>query len=162
MPKPAPKKVPMVQAQRVFRAEAVEAGVEAGVGLVVLGVGSVFIGIFLLAATQVFEDFGVEDRRADFIDAHGPFAEVNLAATIAAEGKILVCAADEHSAGGAMEKLGGFFPGGHCEDRVLPIAAKIYGNAARCSTDFSDLLNHVLLQLCAYHLNSLLYVQIWL
>jgi len=105
LPKPAPKKVAMVQAQRVFRA--------AGAGLAVLGVGLVFIGVFLLAAAKVFENLGVEDGRTDLVDAHGPFAEIDLAATVAAEGKVLVCVADEHSAGRAAENLSRFFSGSH-------------------------------------------------
>ena len=39
---------------------------------------------------EVFEDFGVEDRRADLVDAHGPLAEIDLAAAVAAERKVLV------------------------------------------------------------------------
>jgi hypothetical protein len=95
----------MVHAQMVFRV--VEAELAAS------GVGLVFIGVILHVATQVFEDFGVEDRRADFVDSHGPLAEVDLAAAVTTEGKVLVCAADQHSAGGAAEKFGGFFSGGH-------------------------------------------------
>ncbi len=58
---------------------------------------------------EVFEDFGIEDGRADFVDAHGPFAEIDFAAAVAAEGEVFVGGADDHSAGGAMEELGGFF-----------------------------------------------------
>ena len=36
-------------------------------------------------AAEVFEDFGVEDGGADFVDAGGPLAEVDLAATVRAE-----------------------------------------------------------------------------
>jgi hypothetical protein len=41
-------------------------------------------------AAEVFEDFGVEDRRADFVDARGPFAEIDFAAAVAAEGEVFV------------------------------------------------------------------------
>jgi hypothetical protein len=58
---------------------------------------------------QVFKDFGVEDGRADFVDAHGPFAEVDFSAAITAERKVFVAEADKGCAGGAAEELGGFF-----------------------------------------------------
>src|SRR5271166_3544544 len=60
------------------------------------------------AEAHIFEDFGIEDRRADFVGARGPFAEIDLAAAVAAERKVLVAQAHDHSAGGAMEELGGF------------------------------------------------------
>ena len=39
---------------------------------------------------EVFQHFGVEHGRADLVDAHGPLAQVNLAAAVAAERKVLV------------------------------------------------------------------------
>jgi fructose-1,6-bisphosphatase len=58
---------------------------------------------------QVFEDFRVEDRGADLIDAHGPFAEIDLAAPVRAEREVFVFHLHEHTAGGAVEELYGFF-----------------------------------------------------
>jgi hypothetical protein len=43
---------------------------------------------------QVFEDFRVKDGRADFVDTHGPLAEVDFAAAVAAEREVLVFGAD--------------------------------------------------------------------
>ena len=70
------------------------------------------MGVSALAAAEaaeVFEDFGVEDGGTDFVDAHGPLAEVDLAAAVRAEGEIFVVDADQHAAGGAAEELYGFF-----------------------------------------------------
>jgi hypothetical protein len=78
-----------------------------------LGVGLVFIGVFLHITAQVFEDFRVEDGGTDLVDAHGPFAKINLAAAIAAKGKVLVGEANEHAAGGAAEEFDGFFTSSH-------------------------------------------------
>jgi len=64
-------------------------------------------------AAEVFEDFRVEDGGADFVDAGGPLAEVDFAATVAAEGEIFVVEADQHAAGGAAENFSGFFLCGH-------------------------------------------------
>ena len=36
-------------------------------------------------AAEIFEDFRVEDGRTDFVDAHGPFAEIDFAAAVAAK-----------------------------------------------------------------------------
>jgi hypothetical protein len=62
---------------------------------------------------EVFEDFGVEDGRTDFVDAHGPFAEIDFAAAVTAEREVFVGHADEHAAGGAVEEFYGFFLCGH-------------------------------------------------
>ena len=55
------------------------------------GVGkpSVVIGVSAAAAqaAKVFQDFGVEDGRADLVDAHGPLAEIDFAAAIQQKGK---------------------------------------------------------------------------
>ena len=58
---------------------------------------------------EIFEHFGIEHGRADLVNAHGPLAEIDLAAAIRAEGKVFVLGLNNHAAGGAMEKLGGFF-----------------------------------------------------
>jgi hypothetical protein len=98
LPKPAPKKVATVQAQYflpfLFSTGVVE--------------GSVFITVPALSAAEVaevLEDFRVEDGRADLVDARGPLAEVDLAATVAAEGEIFVADADQHAASGTTEEL---------------------------------------------------------
>src|ERR1035437_1905024 len=104
LPRPAPKKVATVQAQRVLPA----AGRELG--------ASVVMGISVAAtaqASQVFEDFGVQDRRADLVDAHGPLAKVDLAAAVRAEREVLVFDSYEHTAGGAAEEFYEFFLWGH-------------------------------------------------
>ena len=68
-------------------------------------------------AFQVFEDVGIEDRGADFIDAHGPFAEVDAAAAVTAEGEVFVGSEDQFLAGGAVKRLDlrGFGGFGHRE-----------------------------------------------
>jgi hypothetical protein len=77
--------------------------------------------------TQVIEDFGVEDGRADFVDAGGPLAEVDLAAAVGAEGEVFVGKADQHAAGGAAEDFGGFFLRGH---GAMRCGVLFYVNAA--------------------------------
>ena len=41
-------------------------------------------------AFQVFEQVRIEDRGTDLVDAHGPFAEIDAAATVRAEREVLV------------------------------------------------------------------------
>jgi hypothetical protein len=62
-------------------------------------------------AAEVFEDFGVEDGGADFVDAGGPFAEVDLAAAVAAEGEVFVVKRTNMPQVGQRRSffLGGFF-----------------------------------------------------
>src|SRR5580700_10935601 len=67
----------------------------------------------IAAECQIFEDSGIEDRRTDLVDARGPFAEIDLAAAVAAERKVLVTGAHDHCAGGAVEQLGGFLIRSH-------------------------------------------------
>src|ERR1035437_5771299 len=108
LPRPAPKKVATVQAQRVLWA--------AGGEVAALGVGSVVIRVSVAAtaqASQVFEDFGVQAARAALVDAHGPLAKVDLAAAVTAEGEVLVFDSYEHTAGGAAEEFYEFFLWGH-------------------------------------------------
>jgi hypothetical protein len=57
------------------------------------------------AAFQVFEEIRVENGRADLIDAHGPFAEVDAAAAVGAEGKIFVRDFDQLFAAWAMKRF---------------------------------------------------------
>jgi hypothetical protein len=77
------------------------------------------------AAFDVFEDagfqnFGVEDGRAYLVDAHGPFAQIDAAAAVAAEGEVFVGGFDQLFAAGAVEGLDlrGFGLCGH-SDTVL-------------------------------------------
>jgi hypothetical protein len=79
-------------------------------GVPLLLIGTVVVGA---EAAEVFENFRVEDGRADFVDAHGPFAEIDFAAAVAAEWEVFVAGADDHCAGGAVEEFGGFFSGRH-------------------------------------------------
>ena len=60
---------------------------------------------------QVFEHVGIEDGRADLVDAGGPLAEVDLAAAVTAEREVLAIERDEFRAGGAAEEFRGFFLG---------------------------------------------------
>jgi hypothetical protein len=64
-------------------------------------------------AAKIFKHFGVENGRAYFVDTHGPFAEVNFAAAIAAKWEVFVGELYKHSAGGAVKQFGGFFLCGH-------------------------------------------------
>jgi hypothetical protein len=61
-----------------------------GGGLSVIGV-STAVGA---ETAQVFEDLGVEDGRADLVDAGGPLAEVDFAAAVRAEREVLVVETD--------------------------------------------------------------------
>ncbi len=102
LPIPAPKNVATVQAQGVLRA--VSGGGETVAGL--------FVILFPALATdlaKIFKDFGIQDGRADFVDAHGPLAKIDLAAAVAAEREVFVFGGDQHAAGGAMQELCGFF-----------------------------------------------------
>src|SRR5580658_9319902 len=99
LPKPAPKKVATAQAHHFV-------GFLFWTG-VVDGEGSFAIGALVAAAgesAEVFEDFGIEDWRTDFVDAHGPLAQIDLAATVGAEGKVFVFEPDESAAGGAAQE----------------------------------------------------------
>jgi hypothetical protein len=65
-------------------------------------------------ALEIFKQVGVEGGRADLVDAHGPFAEVDAAAAVRAEGKIFVSGFDQLFAGWALERLDFDFRGfGH-------------------------------------------------
>jgi hypothetical protein len=101
--KPTPKNVAMAHQGFV------------GFSTVLFGKRSLLIGVTAIRreAAEVFENFRVEDRRADFVNAHGPFAEIDFAAAIAAEGKVFVADADDHCAVRAAEELGGFFASRH-------------------------------------------------
>jgi hypothetical protein len=90
------------QAQGVLRA--VSGGADTADGL--------FVILFPALATdlaKIFEDFGIEDGRADFVDTHGPLTKIYFSAAVAAEGEVFVFGGDEHAAGGAMKELYGFF-----------------------------------------------------
>jgi hypothetical protein len=100
--KPTPKKVAMAHHRRFAPFWFWSGALEAPSMLI----GTVAVGA---EATEVFENFRVEDWRTDFVDAHGPFAEIDFAAPVATKGEVFVAAADDHCAGGAMEELGGFF-----------------------------------------------------
>jgi hypothetical protein len=58
---------------------------------------------------KILKNFRIEHGRADLIDAHGPLAKIDLAASIAAEWEVLVFGGDQHAAGGAMQYFCGFF-----------------------------------------------------
>src|SRR5580698_1478742 len=104
--KPTPKKVAMAH-QRRFAPFWFWSGA--------LEVPSMLIGTVAVGAEapEIFENFRVEDGRADFVDAHGPFAEIDFAAAVAAEWEVFVADADDHCAGWTVEEFGGFFSGRH-------------------------------------------------
>jgi hypothetical protein len=56
-----------------------------------------------LAGFEVFENARVEDWRGDLVGSAGPFAEIDLAATVAAEGEIFVGGGDDGLASRATE-----------------------------------------------------------
>jgi hypothetical protein len=86
-----------------------------------------------LVAFEVFEEIGIEDWRADLVRAHCPFAEVDAAATVAAEGEIFVRGLDQLFAGRAMKRFdfGGF---GH-----LVRSARLLLLFSQCRGDISSL-----------------------
>jgi len=56
---------------------------------------------------EAFENLGVEDGRADLVVARGPFAEVEDAAAVGAEGEVFAGGEDDLAADGAEERFGG-------------------------------------------------------
>jgi hypothetical protein len=58
-----------------------------------------------LRAGQLFEEVRVLDGGGDFVIAGGPFAEVDAAATVAAEGEVLVGGEDDGAAGGTAKRF---------------------------------------------------------
>jgi len=75
-------------------------------------------------AAEVFENFGVENRGTDFVDTCCPFAEIDFAAAVAAEGKVFAAGADDHPASGTVEELDGFFSRGHESCRFSSIVQR--------------------------------------
>lgn|GEM_PF-4751098 len=115
--KPTPKKVAMAH-QRF-----------AGFSTREPGGRSLLIGATAIRAetAEVFEDFRVEDGRTNFVDAHGPLAEIDFAAAVAAEGEVFVAGADDHCAGWAVEEFSGFFSGRHDVGAVAKATVNIRG-----------------------------------
>jgi hypothetical protein len=72
-------------------------------GLVVF----VVLTIGFVGAGELFEEVGVLDGGGDFVIAGGPFAEVDAAAAVGAEGEVFVPGKDDGAAGGAAEGFGG-------------------------------------------------------
>src|ERR1035437_5866712 len=106
LPKPEPKKVAMIHAHHFVAFLFWTGGVE----------GSVVIAVLAVAAgqvAQIFKDLGVEDGRTDPVDTGGPLSEIDLAAAVAAEGKIFGVHLHQHAASGAAEELSGFLLWGH-------------------------------------------------
>lgn len=102
---PTPKKVATMKAHAVRCGDSTDGG-----GLSVLMRASATVRA---RAAQVLEYFRVEHWRTDLVDAGGPFAQVDLAAAIAAEWEILVPDANQGAARGAAERFWRFFSGGH-------------------------------------------------
>jgi hypothetical protein len=104
LPRPAPKKVATVQAQKVFCGWMNwQVGPSGQPPLAAAAGGLMASGGYFsgprsfphVRAFEVFEQIGVEDGRADLVDAHGPFAEVDAAAAVAAEGEVFVGGLDQ-------------------------------------------------------------------
>src|ERR1700722_16753519 len=101
LPNPAPKNVAIVHAQNVR--SPVFTGVSTAAGSFVMRVA------VSAHPAQVFEDVGGENRRTDLVDPRGPFAEIDLAATVAAEREVLIIEADQHIARRTAQNFCGFF-----------------------------------------------------
>jgi antitoxin ParD1/3/4 len=85
-----------------------------------------------LSGFEVFEDVGVEDGRGDFVGSAGPFAEVDLAAAVAAEGEVFFGSGDDGFAGGAAED-DGFCFGAHWWCLILCFMISLDSSAAIAS-----------------------------
>ena len=86
--------------------------------------------IGFLGAGELFEEVGVLNRGGDFVVAGGPFAEVDAAAAVGAEGEVFATGEDDVAAGGAAESF--YFRGGRswhssfilfpsCGCRIVPL-----------------------------------------
>ena len=84
----------------------------------------VVLAVVFVGAGELFEEVGVLDGGGDFVVAGGPFAEVDAAAAVGAEGKVLAPGEDDGAAGGAAE---GFdFRGGsswHGDFILIPLCS---------------------------------------
>ena len=69
-------------------------------GLVFVALAGVAVGV---GAGEFFEEVGVLNGGGDFVVAGGPFAEVEDAAAVGAEGEVVVGSEDDFAAGGAEE-----------------------------------------------------------
>jgi hypothetical protein len=63
----------------------------------------VVLAIVLVGAGEFLEQVGVLDGGRDFIVAAGPFAEVDAAAAVGAEGEVFATGEDDVAAGGAAK-----------------------------------------------------------
>ena len=70
----------------------------------------VILAVVFVGAGELFEEVGVLDGGGDFVVARGPFAEVDAAAAVGAEGEVFVLCEDQGAAGGAAQRFG--FRGG--------------------------------------------------
>ena len=112
LPRPAPKKVATVHAQKVFCPDRNEQEGAAGqppraaaaCALAICSAAALELSITFVAF-EVFQQVGIEYRGADLVDAHGPFAEVDATAAITAEGEILVGGLHQLLAGGTVERF---------------------------------------------------------
>src|ERR1700757_1587759 len=87
LPSPTPKKVATDQAHGVLRA--VSGGGDTADGLFVI-----LFPALTAPLAKIFEDFRIEDRRTDLVDAHGPFAKIDFSTAIAAKGEVFVFGGD--------------------------------------------------------------------
>jgi hypothetical protein len=78
-----------------------------GVGLILKELVHVVVvlAFVLVGAGQLFEEVRVLDGGGDFVVAAGPFAEVDAAAAVGAEGEVFIPGKDDGAAGGAAEGL---------------------------------------------------------
>jgi hypothetical protein len=70
----------------------------------------IVLAVMFIGAGEFFEEVGVLDGRGDFVVAAGPFAEVDAAAAVGAEGEVFAAGEDQGAAGGAAQRFG--FRGG--------------------------------------------------
>ena len=63
------------------------------------------MAVGFVGAGEFFEEVGVLDGGSDFVVAGGPFAEVDAAAAVGAEGEVFIPGKDDGAAGGAAEGL---------------------------------------------------------
>ena len=59
------------------------------------------LAVVLIGAGEFFEEVGVLDGGGDLVVAAGPFAEVDAATAVGAEGEVFATGEDDGAAGGA-------------------------------------------------------------
>jgi hypothetical protein len=75
----------------------------------------VVLTVVLVGAGKLFKEVGVLDRGGDFVVAARPFAEVDAAAAVGAEGEVFAACEHQGAAGGAAQRFR--FRGGRLRHR---------------------------------------------